>query len=91
MANLTVYTDRSVRSAAAKQFLTNLEIVFDEVNVDTTPEAVTLLESQGRDLKHYPLPQFYVGETLAWANGYKDVAGLNADQINERISEINAS
>ena len=91
MANLTVYTDRAVRSAAAKQYLTNLGVTFDEINVDSTPEAVALLESQGRDLKHYPLPQFYVGSTVAWANGYKDVANLTAEQINERVSEINAS
>ena len=89
MANLTVYTDRAVRSAVAKQYLTNLGIVFNEVNVETTPEVVELLESQGRDLRHYPLPQFYVDNKLAW-DSFKEVSVLTAEQINDRVGELNA-
>ena len=91
MANLTVYTDRGVRSAVAKQYLDKLGIVYEEKSLDADASARQFLEEQGRDVLHFPVPQFYVGTTLAWANGYKDVANLTSDQINERVSEINAS
>lgn len=91
MAKLTVYTDRAVRSSAAKSYLANLGIDFEEVDVETNPEAVAFLESKGRDIPHHPLPQFYVGDVLAWPNGFKDVSTLTAEQINQRIEEINAS
>ena len=91
MANLTVYTDRAVRSSAAKQYLTNLGVAFDEVNVEQDSSAVEFLESKGRDLKHYPLPQFYVGESLAYENGFKDFSTATAEQINSKVEEINAA
>jgi len=91
MANLTVYTNRAVRSVVAKQYLSDLGVAFDEVNVEQDPAGLVFLESQGRDLKHYPLPQFYVGNTLAWENGFKDISNLTAEQINQRVEEINAS
>lgn len=90
MAKLTVYTDRAVRSAVAKQFLTNLGIDFEEVSIEDNPEAEAFLNSQGRDLKHHPLPQFYVNGKLAWENGFKDIAHLTAAEINQRIEELNA-
>ena len=91
MAQLTVYTNKAVRSAVAKNFLTTLAIPFTEVDVDTTPSAVVFLESKGRDTNHFSPPQFYVGETLAWENGFKDISNLTATEINQRIEEINAS
>lgn len=91
MANLIVYTDRAVRSVVAKQYLDRLGVAYDEVNVEATPSAVNLLESQGRALRHHPLPQFYVGSVLAWENGFKDIGGLTAEQINQRVEEINAA
>lgn len=90
MANLTVYTDRAVRSAVAKQFLSANAIDFTEVSVENNAEAVEFLESQGRDLKHFPCPQFYVNETLVWANGFKDLSLLTTAEINSRIEELNA-
>lgn len=91
MAKLTVYTDRGVRNSVARQYLLDLGVDFDEVNVDTDSGAVEFLESKGRDTKHHPLPQFYVGETLAYENGFKDISVLNATQINQRVEEINAA
>lgn len=90
MAKLTLYTDRSVRSQLAKTHLTNLGVDFDEVNILEDDTAATFLESKGRDVLHYPVPQYYVGENLAWANGYKDVADLTVEQINTKVTELNA-
>lgn len=91
MAKLTLYVDSGIRSTIARQHLQKLGIVFDETNVTADPNAIVFLESKERPTKKYPLPQYYVGETLAWENGYKDVINLTTEQINERISEINVS
>jgi len=90
MAKLKLYTDRAVRNAVARKFLIDLGIDFDEINVETTPEAVTFLESQGRDLRHYPCPQFYVNNQVVWDNGFKDITNLTVEEINQRIEELNA-
>jgi glutaredoxin len=90
MADLKVYTNRAVRSAVAKKFLQDLGIAFDEINVDENPEAVTFLESNDRNLRQHPCPQFYVNNQLAWANGFKDIAHLTPVEINQRIEELNA-
>lgn len=91
MAKLTVYVNRAVRCSAAKQMLTTLEIDHDVVDIETSPEAIEFLESRGRDIKHHPLPQFYVGQTLAWENGFKDIVNLTVEEINQRVEEINAA
>lgn len=90
MARLTVYIDRTPRSQIALSQLQEYAVDHDVVNVEENPESLTLLEQQGRDRAHYPMPQYYVGETLAW-DGFKTVITLTAEQINERINEINAS
>ena len=89
MANLTVYTVRGVRSSVAKAKLSELGITFTEVNISDDAEARALLEAK-RSLNVNPCPQFYVGDKLAWENGYKDVAGLTAEEINSKIEELNA-
>ena len=90
MADLKVYTNRAVRSAVAKKFLQDIGVAFDEINVDENPEAMTFLESKNRDTRHHPCPQFYVNNQLAWTNGFKDVVNLTAEEINQRIEELNA-
>ena len=89
MANLTLYVDRGPRSELAKVQLNDAGIVYDVVNVEETPEVLALLESRGRDRAHYPMPQYYVGETVAF-NSFKEVNFLTAKQINDRIGELNA-
>lgn len=91
MATLTVYTNKAVRSVVAKKFLNDLGINYEVVDLETDTTAVDFLNSKGRDLAHYPAPQFYVGDVLAWENGFKDVSNLTATEINQRIEEINAS
>lgn len=91
MAVLTLYVDGGVRSTVARQHLQKLGVTFNEINVTADNNAVLFLESKNRPSKKHPMPQYYVGETLAWSEGYKDVVELTAEQINERISELNAS
>jgi len=91
MATLKLYTDKTVRSHAARAHLIALGVAFEEVNVEQNASANTFLESKGRSRNKYPLPQYYVGDDLAWANGYRDVAQLTAAQINSKVEELNAS
>ena len=88
MTTLTVYVDRSARSELAKTQLNEYGIVYDVVDVETTPGAVEFLASKGRDRKHFSMPQYYVGDTLAF-EGFKEVNFLTKEQINSRIKEIN--
>jgi hypothetical protein len=90
MATLTMYVDRGARSELAKTQLNEYKIVYDIVDVENTPEAITFLASQGRDRKHYQMPQYYVGETLAF-EGFKEVNFLTKEQILSKVEEINAS
>ena len=91
MATLKLYTDKTVRSHVARTQLDTLGVVYEEVNVEQNASADVFLKSQGRSRDRYPLPQYYVGNKLAWANGYKDVAELTAAQINSKVEELNAS
>jgi hypothetical protein len=88
MTTLTVYVDRSARSELAKTQLDGYGILYDVVDVETTPSAVEFLASQGRDRKHFSMPQYYVGNTLAF-EGFKEVNFLTKEQINSKIKEIN--
>lgn len=90
MANLTVYVDRGARSEIAKIQLRDFGIAHNVVDVESDSTAVALLESRGRDRAHYPMPQYYVGEVLAF-EGFKVVNFLTKEEINSRIEEINAS
>ena len=91
MATLTMYVDSGVRSAAARTYLKGLGVQFNEINITVDESANTFLNEQQRPVGKFNMPQFYVGGKLVWANGFKDVSGLTAEQINERVEEINAS
>ena len=89
MAKLTVYTDKGVRSSLAKTRLTQLGVDFDVVDCESDASGIEFIEAKGRDRVHYPLPQFYVGESVAW-EGFKQMKDLNASEITERVDELNA-
>jgi glutaredoxin len=91
MAKLTMYVDSGVRSSAARTYLKDLGVAFDEVNITVNEDAMAFLNEQQRPVGKFNMPQFYAGGKLVWANGFKDVSGLTAEQINERVEEINAS
>lgn len=85
-----MYVDSGVRSSAARAYLKNLGVAFDEVNITVNESANAFLNEQNRPVSKYNMPQFYLGNQLVWENGFKDVSGLTLEQINERIEEINA-
>lgn len=91
MAKLTMYVDSGVRSSAARTYLKNLGVAFDEVNITVNEDANTFLNEQKRPVGKFNMPQFYVGNKLVWEDGFKDVSSLTAEQINEKVEEINAS
>lgn len=90
MATLTVYVDRSARSELAKVQLREFGIEYNTVDVEADTEALTMLAGRGRDRKHYPMPQYYVGNTLAF-EGFKEVNYLTKEQILSKVEEINDS
>lgn len=91
MAKLTMYVDSGVRSSAAREYLKNLGVAFDEINITVNEDATAFLNEQKRPVSKFNMPQFYVGDKLVWENGFKDVSNLTAIQINEQVEEINAS
>lgn len=90
-AHLRLFVDRGVRSSVARQQLKNLNITFEEVNVDANEEARSFINQIGRPVSKYPLPQYYVADVPAWDKGYEEVGKLTAEEINQKIEEINAS
>lgn len=90
MATLKLYTDKTARSHLARKHLDDLGVSYDEIYVEEDQAADLFLESKGRDRKHYPLPQYYVNNQVAFEGGYKDVVRLSSGQINSRIEELNA-
>jgi rhodanese-related sulfurtransferase len=91
MAGLILYVDNGVRSTLARQRLKELGVTFTEMNALADTSIIDFLKSNGRPTEKFPLPQYYVGNTLAWADGFKEVNELTAEQINDKIEEINAS
>lgn len=90
MAGLILYVDNGVRSTLARQHLKELGITFTEMNILADSSINDFLTNAGRPTGKFPLPQYYVGNTLAWADGFKEVNELTAEQINDKIEEINA-
>ena len=90
MAKLTLYTNYSIRASAARQQLNSLGIDYIEVNVDQDADARDFLDQQ-RPIVGFPPPQYYVGDQLVWPEGFHQVSTLTAEQINQKIEEINAS
>ena len=90
MAKLTMYVDSGIRSSAARTYLKGLGVAFDEVNITVNEDAAAFLNEQQRPVGKFNMPQFYLGSKLLWENGFKDISGLTAEQINEKVEEINA-
>lgn len=88
---LTVYVDRSPRCELAQQHLIAQGVPFILTKVYESEAAAAFLIEQRRPPAKFPLPQFYIGNTLVWENGFKDMSSLTAAQINQRIEEINAT
>jgi glutaredoxin len=65
----------------AKQYLNNLEIEFDAIDITKNPMAHSFLVSEG----HRTVPQFYQDDKLLFEGGYQKLVNFSAAQINEMI------
>ena len=72
----------------AKQYLDNLDIEYDTIDITKNPIAHSFLVKEG----HRTVPQIYHNERLLFEGGYNGLVKYNKEQINEMIGEsINVS
>ena len=67
----------------AKQYLTNLEIEFDAIDITKNPMAHSFLVKEG----HRTVPQFYQDDTLLFEGGYTELVKHSKEQLNEMIGD----
>ena len=67
----------------AKQYLDNLEIEYDAIDITKNPMDHSFLVSEG----HKTVPQFYQDDNLLFEGGYQGLIKHSKDQINEMMGE----
>jgi glutaredoxin 3 len=65
----------------AKSFLKSKGIPFEEINIETTPEACEFIMTAG----HRTVPQIYYNGELFVEGGWQGLSKLNADDIRSRL------
>jgi len=65
----------------AKQYLDNLQIEYDAIDITKNPMAHSFLVSEG----HRTVPQFYQDDNLLFEGGYQELVKFSGDQINQLI------
>jgi len=68
---------------SAKQYLNNLEIEYDTIDITKNPMAHSFIVREG----HRTVPQFYQEDKLLFEGGYQELVKYSKDQINEMIGE----
>ena len=68
---------------SAKQYLDNLEIEYDAIDITKNPMAHSFIVREG----HRTVPQFYQDDNLLFEGGYQELVKYSKDQINEMIGE----
>lgn len=82
---LTVYSKTvCAHCTQAKQYLNQLSIPFDEINIEEDSQARDFVVLAG----HRSVPQIYVGRELFVEGGWQGLSELSADQINTRLNLI---
>ena len=71
----------------AKQYLDNLEIEYNEVDITKDPMAHSFIIKEG----HKTVPQIYHNNELLFEGGYNGLVKYSKEQINEMIGDINVS
>lgn len=67
----------------AKQYLENLEIEYDAIDITKNPMAHSFIVREG----HRTVPQFYQDDKLLFEGGYTELVKHSKEQINEMIGE----
>ena len=68
---------------SAKQYLNNLEIEYDTIDITKNPMAHSFIVREG----HRTVPQFYQDDNLLFEGGYTELVKHSKEQINEMIGE----
>lgn len=68
----------------AKQYLTKNDIEYEEIRVDTNPEAREFLLSEG----HRTMPQIYHNGKLLVAGGGQALVRMHPNTVKELIGEV---
>lgn len=69
--------------ALAKQYLDNLEIEYDAIDITKNPMAHSFIVREG----HRTVPQFYQDDNLLFEGGYTELVTYSKEQINKMIGE----
>jgi len=83
MKKLTVYSKTVCPYCVqAKSFLKSKGIAFDEINIETTPEAREFIMTEG----HRTVPQIYIDGKIFVEGGWQGLSKLSADDIKTRLA-----
>lgn len=69
----------------AKQYLENMNINYQEINIETDNQAREFVVSRG----HRSVPQIYVGEHLLVEGGWQGLSKLSSQEILDRAADLN--
>lgn len=82
---ITVYSKpHCPHCVAAKNYLTNHGIPFNEIDVTTHQPSLDFIRAQG----HKTVPQLYVGETLLVEGGNAGLQKIPADEIRKLVTTL---
>ena len=70
-----------------KQYLNNLNIEYDAIDITKDPMAHSFLIREG----HRTVPQFYKEDELLFEGGYTELIKHTKEQINEMMGDINVN
>ena len=85
---LTVYSKNNcVHCAKAKLQLSNMDIKFNEINVDEDPDAMEFIVSEG----HRTMPQIYINGKVFVEGGAVGLQKLSEETIRNRIDTASFS
>jgi len=85
---LTIYSKNNCGYCVqAKNLLKNIDIEFEEVNIEEDADQMQFILSEG----HRTMPQIYKDGKLFVEGGYQGLKSLSADEIKEKINGIDTS
>lgn len=85
MIMITIYSKNNCPYCVqAKQYLENMNINYQEVNIELDNQAREFVVSRG----HRSVPQIYVGENLLVEGGWQGLSKLNSQEILDRAADL---
>ena len=82
---ITIYSKKNCPNCVkAKEYLKNINIEFNEVDVETNAEARNQLIEEG----HRSVPQIYCDGLLLVKNGYSGLVDIGEIKLKQLLSEL---